>query len=1047
LAGEGSHFGGNTNTSTTGTGAGTKSSAEHTTGHSPADHIAVSNSATGHSTAGYPTPRNTNTGNSTTGPHSSNLENKLDPRVDSDRDGSRTVGNAPGTAQSAGYSNMPGVFPGESTSSNPYANQQVDSRLGEVPSTGPNTTQGHGNQGVSTTGTLGSHLGRDAAAVGAAGAVGEGIHHHENDRKLGAANTNPGYGATGTNTRAGPHDSNFKNAADPTVDSNRDGSRTVGNTSNSGHHYGRDAAALGTAGAVGEGIHHHRENERGLGTNPSADYGTTGSNVRSGPHDSNLKNIADPTVDSDRDGSRTIGNTTGASSNGAGHHYGRDAAALGTAGAVGEGIHHHRENERGLGTNPSAGYGTTGSNVRSGPHDSNLKNIADPTVDSDRDGSRTVGNTSNSGHHYDRDAAALGTAGAVGEGVHHHHKNERELGADPSANYGTTGYGTTGSNVRSGPHDSNLKNIADPTVDSDRDGSRTVGNTSNSGHHYGRDAAALGTAGAVGEGIHHHHEQDRSNAGYSGTTPSGVGSSYYAGPAGTAVPGAGPHSSSTANRLDPHVGSNRNQPPIEDATAHHPITGGGAESADLAHGDRSKLTGSEDAANKHHYGRDAGLAAGGAGLAEHEHNKHKHEHEDTGVTTANQGANVTDKHHYGRDAGLAAGGVGIAEHEHNKHKHEDTGTAATHQGTQGIERRDGNNEHGVGSSASGVGATGNHGQHTQPSQTGHPPHKSALLNKLDPRVKTGSTKSHSTADPAASTHKDSKDHHYGRDAAGAGAVGAVGYEAEKHHHHNEPHGTATTGTGTGLSDNDRQYSRGTAGVSEPTYESPISDSTATTGHTGHKDHHYGRDAVGAGAVGAGAYEAEKHHGHHSNPVDTSVNKPLPTAPGNRGVGTGEGTQNALADRTRNTSELTLGDKLHGVERNRGVPDASMTGTHDRNRLHKDPPASHPAAGLTGARAGAGTGLGHSVGNAGEYDSRTGDYDHQGTGNYVLSGNTGSSGYGSSTAGATSTPIYDTHKSSGVPASDTERRDVIGQGEGRLAGNTGVSNSRNEATNY
>lgn len=98
-------------------------------------------------------------------------------------------------------------------------------------------------------------------------------------------------------------------------------------------------------------------------------------------------------------------------------------------------------------------------------------------------------------------------------------------------------------------------------------------------------------------------------------------------------------------------------------------------------------------------------------------------------------------------------------------------------------------------------------------------------------------------------------------------------------------------------------------------------------------------------------------------------KPLPVAPGNHGVGTGEGTQNALLDRKRgegydstNTTGTghhlgrdtaavggaaalgehehrkhehgttgatgtdtypatgtTLGDKLHGTERNRGVP--------------------------------------------------------------------------------------------------------------------------------
>ena len=119
-------------------------------------------------------------------------------------------------------------------------------------------------------------------------------------------------------------------------------------------------------------------------------------------------------------------------------------------------------------------------------------------------------------------------------------------------------------------------------------------------------------------------------------------------------------------------------------------------------------------------------------------------------------------------------------------------------------------------------------------------------------------------------------------------------------------------------------------------------------------------------MGGAAYEAEKHHGdqRHGSGIDGDNNKPLPTAPGNHGVGTGAGTQNALTgDHTTSTSSshhlgtdaalvggagalgehehhkhsdatgtghnatpldgiprgTDIGDKLHGVERNRGVP--------------------------------------------------------------------------------------------------------------------------------
>jgi hypothetical protein len=203
----------------------------------------------------------------------------------------------------------------------------------------------------------------------------------------------------------------------------------------------------------------------------------------------------------------------------------------------------------------------------------------------------------------------------------------------------------------------------------------------------------------------------------------------------------------------------------------------------------------------------------------------------------------------------------------------------------------------------------------------------------------------------------------------------------------------------------------------------------------HHDSHKGRDAgiATAGAAGAGAlYESDKHH-HAGQTADT--NKALPTAPGNNGIGTGAGTQNALAgdntssghhygrdtglgagavgaagvaehehDKHSGATPLAekpkgkdLGDMLHGVERNRGVPGSSgfpgtegfgtgtgeplaaseattdqtgqpitshagsglgsntqseytgsgttgvQEGADGRNRLHKDPPASHPAS--------------------------------------------------------------------------------------------------------
>jgi hypothetical protein len=117
---------------------------------------------------------------------------------------------------------------------------------------------------------------------------------HENEKGLGSTTTARGIGSTqGTGyssgmTTAGPHSSDLENKADSRIDSNIDNSRTMGTSgaagSNTtpGHHLGRDAAAVGTAGAVEEGTYHHRENEPGLGSNTGMGY--TGTSQASAYH-------------------------------------------------------------------------------------------------------------------------------------------------------------------------------------------------------------------------------------------------------------------------------------------------------------------------------------------------------------------------------------------------------------------------------------------------------------------------------------------------------------------------------------------------------------------------------------------------------------------------------------------------------------------------------------------------------------------------------------------------------------------------------------------
>ncbi|KAF4625190.1 hypothetical protein G7Y89_g12979 [Cudoniella acicularis] len=109
------------------------------------------------------------------------------------------------------------------------------------------------------------------------------LHKHENT-SLGSTTLGSGASVTGSSgqdsristggdvtTTTDPHSSNLANEVDPQVDSGNSRSFPLSNTgttstnTGSGCHLGRDTAAVGAAGAAGEGIHRH-ENERNLGT-------------------------------------------------------------------------------------------------------------------------------------------------------------------------------------------------------------------------------------------------------------------------------------------------------------------------------------------------------------------------------------------------------------------------------------------------------------------------------------------------------------------------------------------------------------------------------------------------------------------------------------------------------------------------------------------------------------------------------------------------------------------------------------------------------------
>ena len=367
----------------------------------------------------YNNPQSTNQG-----PHSSNLANVADPRVDSDASrntgyGSNTGTGHHGTTHHTGTTGTTGGY-GSSTSTgydNPQSTNQGPHRSNianyadpRVDSDQSRNTYGGTTGTTGTTGGYGSATGTHHAGT-----------HHTGTHHTGTTGTTGGYGSS-TNTsydnpqttNQGPHSSNIANYADPRVDSDSS-KNTYGGTTGT-HHTG--TYHTGTTGATGG--YGSPTTTGGYGSNTGYDGA---SSTNTGPHNSSMLNKLDPRVDSDRD--RTTGTTGTGYGSGAGAGYGSNTGTTGTGYGSGTGAGY------GSGTTTGAGYGSsTAGSTNYGPHDSNLANKADPRVDSDRDGRHTTSHT-------------------------------------------TPGSGNA--NNTAGPHNSNLLNKLDPRVDSDMDGSKTQG--------------------------------------------------------------------------------------------------------------------------------------------------------------------------------------------------------------------------------------------------------------------------------------------------------------------------------------------------------------------------------------------------------------------------------------------------------------------------------------------------------------------------------------------------------------------------------------------
>ncbi|RDW85826.1 hypothetical protein BP5796_04151 [Coleophoma crateriformis] len=750
---------------------------------------------------------------------------------------------------------------------------------------------------------------------------------------------------------------------------------------------------LGTDNTTGlTGTSHHQGPISGLGNPPPSSTGLgqssdtgLGRTAASGPEFSSTqpksKGLSEATTKQD---GHSLDSGTGATGNlSPDNHHGQEATALGTAGALGVGAasqHHSGSEQRAFplsqsgytsGTTRTSGLPSTASSgTMSGQsgHNPTMLDKADPRLSSAQteygsgqipgsgagygttssnpatsgagysSGTNPSASNTSGDRHYGRDAAAAGTVSAGAYAAVRHHDKQDQPGL--SSTTGTT---------PSGPHSSAIANKVDPRVDSDRDGHRGLGSI---------------------------------NQGYK-ATPSGQSSAYYGSPKGTAV--EGPHQTQTANLLDPHVNTAGDSTRLEDAHHHSKKHGGGDEAAD-----------------KHHSGRDtaagASMGAGAAGLAKHEHDKHKH----TGSTTlpirdsaqgtagashptgqpslVDQRGTGSSGHHLGRDAVVGSGGAGLAQHEHIKHHHSESGSQGTpiydqmavSKGT-GADVTSSGHHYGrdaaLGSGAVGTAALAAH-EHDKhqgttdtkptpalpgPAPNTAGPHKQDWMNKLDPRVKAKGDGN--ITDSNNSQH----DFHASRNLAGAG-VGAGTYEDDKLHqkHNTPPHSSTTQRSTTGNSANTGPYASDITNKADPSADSGKS-----------KAHHYGRDAAGVGAAGAGAYELNKHRDKGtSDPYSThgvSSDKPLPTAPGNYGVGTGAGPQKSLERDGQTSKDHHYGRDAVTV----GGAGALGAGAYEANKFHQsrgDEPGYSSTAGPVGTTTTTTTGP-HSADIANKADPR------------------------------------------------------------------------------
>ncbi|KAF1998398.1 hypothetical protein P154DRAFT_251128 [Amniculicola lignicola CBS 123094] len=281
------------------------------------------------------------------------------------------------------------------------------------------------------------HFGRDAAFAGGAGAVGLGGHGTGKHHQR--ETTDIG----GENLQTSPYSSS---KIDPRVDgkTGRLDPTARSEPSASNQHHGRDAATVGGL-AGGAGLAGYEASEHRPAAQENIPPTTT-------PHQQIPQSYSQTQNESQESQ----------------HRYGRDASLVGASAATAGGLYY--ANQRGE-DKPQSGPATE----TIGSHKSNVANVLDPRVQPDPALQR----------HHETGPTPIDPATAT---VGPHKSNAANI-VDPRVQPEPE---KMKGHITAGPHHSDTLNKADPNVD-------TCGQSDQS-HHYGRDAAFAGGAGATGVG-------------------------------------------------------------------------------------------------------------------------------------------------------------------------------------------------------------------------------------------------------------------------------------------------------------------------------------------------------------------------------------------------------------------------------------------------------------------------------------------------------------------------------------------------------------------